>query len=187
MKRSRASRLRHTPQFPEEGAHLIGKQLRLFQRCEMPASRHDAPATNVGEYPRRGGARRPDDFAWEFRVTGRHRDRSAGRQDRRAVQAGIIGPERRSDRPGKPIERYVGEHAVPADRALDVASAIRPSAKLLHDPRRQAGRRIGETEGERLRARALDPLITGFFAHPLRKFAQVTPLLLARGLRPSSG
>ena len=60
---------------------------------------------------------RPEHFARELRVAGGNRDRVARGQDRRAVQAGIIGPERRPDRPGKPVERDVGEHAIPADRA----------------------------------------------------------------------
>src|ERR1700688_152847 len=147
-------------QFPEEGVDLIGEQLWLFQRSEMSALGHDSPAANVGEDTRRGGARWLEDFARELRVAGGHRDRIADGQDRRAVKAGIIGPERRTNRPGKPIKRDVGEHAVPADRALDVAIAIRPGAEFLHDPRSEAGRRIGEAEGQRLWTCALDPVIS---------------------------
>src|SRR5713226_2876861 len=96
------------------------------------------------------------------------------------VKTGIIRPERRADRPGKPIERDVGEHAVAADRELDVAIAIRPGAEFLHTPSREAGGRIGEAEGKRLGACALDPLIAALFSGPVRKFAEVTPLLLGR-------
>src|SRR3982074_2887898 len=95
---------------------------------------HDAPAANVGEHALRRRARRFEDFARELSVAGRHRDRITGRQDRRTVKAGIIGPERRSVWAGKTIERDVGGDAVPAYFALDIAVAIGPGAEFLHDP-----------------------------------------------------
>ena len=74
-------------QFPEEGAHLIGEQLRLFKRREMSAPLHHAPAANIGEHARCDVARGFQDFARELRVAGGHRDGFAGGQDRRAVEA----------------------------------------------------------------------------------------------------
>src|SRR5258706_12932150 len=96
-----------SPQFAEEGAHLTGEHLWLFQRSEMSTFGHDAPAADVGEDARRGAARWLEDFPRELRVAGGHRDRMADGQDRRAVKAGIIRPEGRTDRPGKPIKRDV--------------------------------------------------------------------------------
>src|SRR6202034_3863731 len=40
-----------------------------------------------------------------------------------------------------------------------------------------------ETGYQRLRARALNPLITGFFAGPVREFADIALFLLARVLK----
>src|SRR5258706_5193829 len=172
--------LASSSQFPEESPHLVSERLRLFECCKMSAPGHDAPAANVGEHARRGRARRFEDFARKLRVAGGHRNRIARGQDRRTVKAGLIGPERRADRTGKPIKRYVGQHAVPADRALNVAIAIEPRAEFLHNPCSEASGRIREAEGKRLWARALDPLITSLFTRPVRKLAQVTPLLLGR-------
>ena len=63
-----------------------------------------------------------------------------GGQNGRAVKSRVIWPKRRADRSGEPIKRNVGEHAVPADRPLDIAAAIGPGAEFFHDPRRKAGR-----------------------------------------------
>src|SRR3984893_17035079 len=146
----------------------------------MSTPGHDAPAANVGEHARSRRARWFEYFAGKLRIAGGNGDRTAGGQDGRAVQAGIIGPERRADRPGEPVKRDVGEHAVPADCALDRATAIGTGAELRPDPRSEPGGRIRQGECEWLRPRALDPLITGLLARPMRKLVEVTPLLLGR-------
>ena len=68
-------------------------------------------------------------------------------------------------------------------RHVDVAVVVRPGAELLADPRREPGGRIGEPVGERLRLRALDPLVAGLLALPVLELVQVALLILARRVR----
>src|SRR5262245_19759919 len=90
------------------------------------------------------------------------------------VHPRVIWPERRTNRAGEPIKADIREQSIPRDHALDIAAAIRPGAELLDDPRGEAGRRVGQRKGERLRPRPLDPLISGFLLEPRREFAKVS-------------
>src|SRR5580704_15350252 len=73
---------------------------------------------------------------------------------------------------------------VAGDRRFDISTAIRSGAKLLYDPRREPGRRVGQRESEGLRPGALDPLVAGLLPKPRRKFA-VIAFLLGRRRRGS--
>ena len=65
---------------------------------------------------------------------------------------------------------------------FDVAAAIRPGAELLDDPGGEARRRIRQAEGQRLRPRALDPLIPHLLLDPDRQLVEEN-LLVGRRIR----
>src|SRR5262249_57525309 len=77
-----------------------------------------------------------------------------------------VGIERRADRAGEPVETNIREHLIARQRPLDVAVAIRPGAEFLDDPGGEAGGRVVEGEAQRVRLRALNPLIAGLFVEP---------------------
>ena len=60
------------------------------------------------------------------------------------VRNGVVGPERRVDRPGHPLRRDVRQHPVQLDRGLELAVLVRPAVELLGDPGGEPGRRIGQ-------------------------------------------
>ena len=166
----------------EKLVDLAREQLGLLERREVAAARHRRPAPDVVG-ARRKGPRRPQDLARELCVAGGDIDRFPVRDRPGAVHARVIGPERRADRAGEPVERHVGEKVVAAHGVLDLAAAVAPGPELLDDPGGQPGRRIGEPVGERLRLGALDPLVAGLFLQPVRELRQVARLSSGVGSR----
>ena len=157
---------------PEELDDLPRQRLGLLHRREVAAARHLGPAPDVRVHALGHRARRADDLARERGVAHRHAD--AAFADRpRPVHARVVRPERGADRAGEPVQADVGEQVVAREHALHVAAAIGPGAELLDDPRGEPGRRIGEAEGERLRPRALDPLVAGLLLEPVLELAEV--------------
>ena len=96
------------------------------------------------------------------------------------MQPGVVGPEGGADAAGEPVERDIRQQPVARMGGLDVAVAIRPGAELLHDPGGQAGRAVGQAEGQGLRPGALDPLVAGLLLQPDRGFLEVAGLLRRR-------
>jgi hypothetical protein len=164
----------------EECADFFGQRLGLLHRGEMATARHHGPPPDVGIHARRQRSRRTDDLARERRVAGRHVDRSPIRYRPRPVLAGVIGPERAADRTGEPVEADIRQQLVARERGLDIAVAIGPRAELLDDPRGKPDWRVRQPKGERLRARALDPLIAGFLPEPRAQLFAVGGFLRRR-------
>src|SRR5207245_10937995 len=75
----------------------------------------------------------------------------------------------------------IREQPVASNRVFDIATAIRPGAELLDDPRGEPGRRVGERKGKRLRLCPLYPLVTGLVSEPCRTLVEIR-LLLGRGI-----
>ena len=144
----------------------MGERLGLLHRREVAAFRHHAPAPNVREDALGHRAGRSQDFARKLGITHRRGDGGAVRDGPGAVHPGVIGPERRADGAGEPVEGDVRQQLVLGEDRIDVAAAIGPSTKLLGDPGGEPGRRVGESKGQRLRPRALDPLIAGLLLEP---------------------
>ena len=83
-----------------------------------------------------------------------------------------------------PVEHDVGEQLILRKAPLDVAAAIAPGAELFDDPRGEAGGRVVEGVGERLRLRPLNALVAGFLLH---ERAQRMRSASSSSLTPSSG
>src|SRR5262245_11918918 len=130
------------PEGPEEGADLLGEQVRRLQRGKVPAARHPGPPADV-EGALAPGAGRMEDLARELRVPRRHVDPCRGKRPS-AVYPVVVRPEGRVDRAGHPVNRDVRQDVVTAEARLDVAAAVRPALELLDNPARQPDRRIGE-------------------------------------------
>src|SRR5262249_38692713 len=120
----------------EEGADVGSEGFGFFEGGEMAAGRHHGPALDVvGALGPRAG--RQEDLAGERGVAGWYGDALALGQGPRAMEARVIGPERRVDRAGDPVERHVGQERVLAEASLHVAPAVTPRPELLDDPRSQ--------------------------------------------------
>ena len=108
-----------------------------------------------------------DDLGREPGVGRRHRDPLArGGQRRLAVADGVVGPERRPDGAGDPVDHDVGQQEVLAEAGLDVAAAVAPRPELLGDPAGQPDGGVGQGVGQRLRTGPLDPLVAGPLLEP---------------------
>src|SRR5438045_7402066 len=161
-------------EFPSPARQRVG----LFRRGEMAALLHDRPAPDIGIGALGETLWRPQDFGREFGIAGWDGDRS--RQRPGPVLPRIIRPKRRADRAGEPVEADIREELILAEHRLDIAAAIRPGAELVDDPRRQPRRRVGQRISERLRPRALDRLVAGALAQPLRELPQISLFLRSR-------
>jgi hypothetical protein len=103
----------------KERCHVRGEQLGSLECREVSAAWHLGPALNV-EHLFGEGARRMTDLARERRVGGG----CAGTCERNGpwlVAHRVVGPERRVDRAGDPVQRDVCEEPVDIDRRLEVA------------------------------------------------------------------
>jgi hypothetical protein len=160
----------------EEGAEVVHQRLGFLERGEVAPRGHDGPAADVVDAlgPR---ARRPHDLLREGGVGRRHLDALAVADRPGRVVARVVGPEGRVDRARDPVERDVGQELVLGKPALDVAAAVAPRPELLDDPGREPGRRVRETEGQRLGLRALDPLVAGLLTEPGPQVVEVGTLL----------
>src|SRR5262249_19195149 len=112
--------------------------------------------------------RRMENLRWKLRISDRDIDGSPFRNWPRPMPDTIIGPKRRSDRPGEPIKANICEKPVAREGSLDLATAIRPSTELLDDPGGESCGRVGKRKGERLRLCPLYPLVAGLFSEPSR-------------------
>src|SRR5262249_6516325 len=183
--RSRAFDFRgSSPQRAIECSHVLRERLGLLHCGEMAALLHDRPTTNVGEHDLGQRTRGSQDFAREFGVSSRRRNRRAIRDHPGSMPAKVIGIERRSDGAREPIEADVGQYLVTREDALDIAAAVGPSAEFLDDPRREPRRRIAEAEAQGLRARALNPLIAGLLIQPMGELIEKDALLGGRIFYP---
>jgi hypothetical protein len=157
--------------------HVRGEQLGSLECREVSAAWHLGPALNV-EHLFGEGARRMTDLARERRVGGG----CAGTCERNGpwlVAHRVVGPERRVDRAGDPVQRDVCEEPVDIDRRLEVAVAVGPHVELLSDPGRQSRRRIGQGIGRRLRPGALDQAVARLPGLPVTGLLPVGAVLLA--------
>src|ERR1700733_3640669 len=111
----------------------------------MATALYRRPALDVGVHLLRDRARRPDDLRREGAVAGWHIDRAPAGDRPLSMHPGVVGPERRPDRAGEPVERYIRQQTVAADGRIGIAAAIGPAAELLGDPGRESGRRIRQT------------------------------------------
>src|SRR5436305_9759610 len=123
-------------------------------------------------------ARRSQNLGRKFGIAGWDGDWS--RQRPGPVLPRIIRPKRRADRAGEPVEADIREELILAEHRLDIAAAIRPGAELVDDPRRQPRRRVGQCISERLRPGALDRLVAGALAQPMRELPQISLFLRSR-------
>lgn len=98
----------------------------------------------------------------------------------RLVQDRVVGPERRVDGPGYPVERDVGEERVEVDCAFEVAIVIGPDVELLGNPGRESGRRVGQ------RVRQRCGLVPCMRLCPSPRSASAAAPPGRRGARPSS-
>src|SRR5271154_3902964 len=103
----------------------------------MTAARHDRPAPDVAVGPGRERPGRAEDLARKLGISSRDVDGPPFGNRPWAVHAGVIGPERRADRPGEPIEADIRKQPVARERRFDIPGAVRPSAELLDDPCRE--------------------------------------------------
>ena len=104
---------------------------------------------------------------WATRIAQQLRlDALAVRDGPRRVEARVVGPEGRADRPRDPVQHHVRQQGVLGEASLDVAAAVAPRSEFLHDPGGEPDRRVGEAVGERLGLRALDPLVAGLLPLP---------------------
>ena len=79
-----------------------------------------------------------------------------------------VGGERRADRAGDPVGGDPGEELVGGEGRL-----VGPGLQLLDDPRREAGGRVAEGDGERVRPRRLLGDVPALGPEPLRRPAEV--------------
>lgn len=85
------------------GCSMAAKWPTLFHRCPPP----DVGASLGGQ-----GSRWPQDLFRECSVADGHVNRSTARDRTWTLQSGEIGPERRTDCAGKPVEAHIGEQIV---------------------------------------------------------------------------
>ena len=96
------------------------------------------------------------------------------------MQARVVGPERRTDGAGEPIEADVGEQVIALENAFHLATTIAPGAELFHYPGGETGWRITEAESQGLRAGSLYPLIAGLLFQPGFELADELALFRTR-------
>src|SRR5262249_12460220 len=182
--RNRRSTLPGLTQLSEERLHVLRQRLRLLHRGEMAAAGEDGPAAQIHERLLGDRARWTHHFLGEGGVADRGRRRPLDRHGPTPPLAEIIGIERRANRAGEPVETNIREHLIARQRPLDVAVAIRPGAEFLDDPGGEAGGRVVEGEAQRLRLRALNPLIAGLFVEPALELVKEGFLLGVGGWLP---
>src|SRR5262249_18501889 len=144
---------------PEELAQLGDERVGILERGEVPATRGARVAAQI-EPGLDELARRPDQLV-EERDARRHGDARRLREARARAEGLVVHAQRRADRARRPVDREVRQELVARERAQEIAlaalvGAVAPAPPLLEDPRREAGRRVGEREGRGLRLRALE-------------------------------
>src|SRR5437867_3641645 len=74
---------------------------------------------------------------------------------------------------GDPVEHDVGEELILGKPTFHVPVAVAPGTELLDDPGGQAGGRVVQAVGQRLRLRPLDTLVPGLLLEKLLRRHQV--------------
>src|SRR5262249_13608183 len=156
----------------KKGLDLVRQRFGLFEGRKVSALGHDAPARDVAVGLLGQGPWRTQNLLGKLRIARRYVDGGALRDRPGAVQAGVVGPERCTDRRREPIKRNIGQHFVTAQRRLRVAVADGPGAEFFNQPGGEADRRVGEPECQGLRARSLDPLLAGLLAQEMVKLTE---------------
>ena len=155
-----------------------GEQVGLFGRGEVPAAREHRPAADVVETLEQLARRLA--LRHELVREDRHRggvQHPVVRADRLCVPAVVeVVPHRRGDRPGHPVQRDRGEQGVPADVGVEVAVAVTPRSPLLHEPRGQPDRGVGQPVPQGLRPRRLDGAVAPLGLVPTGDVVEVRPL-----------
>src|SRR5262245_4157177 len=125
----------------EGGAELAGEQLRLLPCCEVTAPVDDVEVDQLVIGALGPALRRAIDLA------GEHRDRGRQRNVDGVEVVGVVLPVQaraRGRRVGQPVQRDVVEDLVAGERALRVATAVRPRGELVVEPGGEPDRRVGE-------------------------------------------
>ena len=94
----------------------------------------------------------------------------------------VVVADARPDGAGVPVDRHQRENLVLAEPRLHIAAAIAPRTQLLGNPSGETDRRIGQSEGQRLRLGALDTLIARFIDGPLLGPGDIVAFLVGLGL-----
>ncbi len=78
----------------------------------------------------------------------------------------VVGPDRRADRVGEPVERGLHQDLVIGPASGEVSAAVTPGAVLLQDPGQQTGRRVAQAVGQCQGAGLLLMLVSAAVAGP---------------------
>src|SRR4051794_33606007 len=117
-------------EWAEEFGDVAGEELGFLVRGEVPAAGHPGvPGDVVGALgPRAWGA---GEVGWEDGDGGGDLDPfDASGQ---AMRVFVVGPERRRDGAGEPVERRLGQDEVVGESGRQVAVVVAPGAVLLDD------------------------------------------------------